>query len=113
MDDWLKASIDRQKKQQSKRARTRIWNRKLKGSVEFVISSLEKFWSPEGEAETSILPRAGDFKVGVEGKRHVTGAPQTDRSCIPEHSAAYEESSQETLILQNRRISGSSNLATD
>ena len=36
---------------------------------------------------------------------HVMGSPQEERSRIPERAAADGDSSQETLILGNRRVS--------
>ena len=39
IDEWLEASIDQQKRALTRKAKTRVWKRNLKSSVEVIISS--------------------------------------------------------------------------
>ena len=41
IEEWLEASIDRQKITQAKPVKTRKWDRKLKESAEIILSSPE------------------------------------------------------------------------
>ena len=122
IDEWLELSIDRQKKRQAKRTRTRKWNRKLRESVEFIISSPEaerkegahRRSRPDAENGASgIRGSGGDTKGDGDEGTYVKGNLQTDRMCIPEHAAVDGESSRETLTLGHRGISGSSRRVTD
>ena len=97
IDEWLEASRVKHQKQQAKQARTITRDRKLRESVEIIISSQDSCIGDDEDKE----------EVGGGEKLRVTGSHQDERRRIPEHAAADGDSSQETLILGNRRVSGS------
>ena len=80
--------------------------------MEFIISSPDSCIVEKDE--TGISLGTGDNEeAGGEERIHVMGSLQADRRRIPEPAAADGDSSQETLILGNRRFSGSSRRASD
>ena len=97
IDEWLEASRVKHQKQQAKKARTITRDRKLRESVEIIISSQDSCIGDDEDKE----------EVGGGEKLRVTGNHQDERRRIPEHAAADGASSQETLILGNRRVSSS------